>query len=321
MSQIAASAMAPFVTATAAGMFGFKSFTQLSEPRDLERIFETVEYTRWRSFRESPDSRYVVMTMPHVLARLPYGFNTRKIDEFDFEEVEQGADGSTAKKTAHEKYCWMNSAYVYAVRLTSAFSKTNWCTQVVGKENGGTIEGLPVHIFESDAGDKKIKCPTEVAITDRRDAELGKLGFMPLCWYKNTDYAVFFGTQTVHKAKKYVAAADNANSELSAMLPYIMASSRLGHFLKMIARDKQGSFMEASDCEKWLQDWVSQYVLADNNPSPQMKASYPLRECKVMVTADPKRPGVYGAQILLRPWLMMRELNAALSMVADLPKT
>ncbi len=204
--------------------------------------------------------------------------------------------------------------------MTNAFATTQWCTAIRGRENGGTAEGLPVHLFTSDSGDTQVKCPTEIAITDRRDAELSKLGFLPLCHYKNTDYSVFFGGQTVKKPKQFTSPKDTANSEISARLPYIMASSRIAHFLKMIARDKIGSFMEASDCQDWLNRWIAQYVLADDKPSEEMKKRFPLSEAKIEVREIPGKPGAYNATALLRPWLQMEELNAALSMVAEIPK-
>ena len=242
MSNVAAAAFCPFISA-AAGLFGFDRFTELSKPRDLERIFDTVEYTKWTSFRDSEDSRFVVLTMPRVLSRLPYGSQTRPVEEFDFEEVELDANGQ-AKAVSHDQYCWMNSAYVMGTRLTDAFAKYGFCTAIRGAEGGGKVEGLPTHIFTSDDGDLDLKCPTEIAITDRREAELSKLGFLPLCHYKNTDYSVFFGAQSAQRPKKYDRPEATANAAISARLPYIMASSRFAHYLKVIARDKIGSFME-----------------------------------------------------------------------------
>jgi type VI secretion system protein ImpC len=319
ISGVAAASFCPFVSAASPDLFGMKSFTELSRPRDLARLFDSKEYIKWKSFRETDDSRYVTLVMPRVLSRLPYGKNTKPIDEFNFEEVGLDASGKS-KPVAHENYAWMNAAYVYGTVLTNAFSTTQWCTAIRGKENGGTVSGLPVHTFTSDDGDTQVKCPTEIAITDRRDAELSKMGFLPLCHYKNTDYSVFFGGQTVQKPKQYTNPADTANSEISARLPYIMASSRIAHYLKMIARDKIGAFMEASDCQDWLNSWISNYVLADEKPSEEMKKRYPLREARIEVKEIPGKPGAYNATALLRPWLQMEELNASLSMVAEIPK-
>jgi len=319
MSGVAAGAHCPFITSADPKLFGFKSFTELASPRDLAKIFEAKEYARWKAFRESPDARFVAMTLPSVLARTPYGKQTITVDEFDYEEVPQDPAGH-AKPVPHDHYCWMNAAYVYGTRLTAAFARTNWCTSIVGKENGGAVEGLPMHYFMSDSGDTKIKCPSEVAITDRRDAELGKLGFLPLCWYKNTNYATFFEAQTVRKPQKCVSPKDSANEEISACLPYIMASSRMAHYLKMIGRDKQGAFLERSECQDWLERWISQYVLADDKPTAEMKSKFPLKEFKVEVKEIPGKPGAYNASILMRPWLIMKELNTALSMVAEIPR-
>lgn len=319
ISQVAAGAFCPFISATSPDMFGFKSFADLSKPRDIEKIFLSEDYIKWRSFRESEDSRFVVLTMPRVLSRLPYGRNTKTIDEFAYEEVELDADGR-AKPVPHDHYTWMNSAYVYGANLTAAFSKTNWCTAIRGVENGGKVEGLPTHVFKSDDGDLDAKCPTEVGITDRRDAELSKQGFLALCHFKNTDYSVFFGGQTTQKPKQYNDPSATANAAISARLPYIMAVSRIAHYLKVIARDKIGSFLERQDMEDFLKQWISAYVLADRNPSAEMKAKYPLAEATITVEEIPGKPGAYNAVALLRPWLQFEELNASLRMVASMPK-
>lgn len=319
MSNVAAAAFCPFISSAAPGMFGFESWTELSKPRDLAKIFDSVEYAKWNSFRDSDDSRFVVLTGPRVLSRLPYGSNTKAIDEFNFEEVDLDASGRS-KPVPHEHYSWMNSAYVLGEKLTNAFSETGWCTAIRGAEGGGKVENLPTHIFQSDDGDADMQCPTEIGITDRREAELSKLGFLPLCHYKNTDYSVFFGAQTVQRPKKYDNPDATANAAISARLPYIMATSRFAHFLKVMARDKIGSFMEAGDCEVWLNRWISNYVTADPSPSEETKARYPLREARVQVTEVPGAPGSYNAVAYLRPWLQMEELTASLRMVASIPK-
>jgi type VI secretion system protein ImpC len=319
MSNVAAASFCPFLTAAAPALFGFESFTELSKPRDLEKIFDTVEYAKWKSFRESDDSRFVVLGMPRVLSRLPYGANTKPVEEFEFEEVELDSKGRS-KEVPHDQYAWMNVSYVLGTRLTDAFSKYGFCTAIRGAEGGGKVEGLPAHIFTSDDGDPDMKCPTEVGITDRRENELSKLGFLSLCHYKNTDYSVFFGAQTAQKPKKYDRAAATANAAISARLPYIMASSRFAHYLKVIARDKIGSFMEREDCQKFLERWIANYVSADATPSAEVKARYPLREAKIEVTEVPGAPGSYNAVAWLRPWLQLEELTASLRMVARIPQ-
>ncbi len=248
VSNVAAAAFAPFISAAGAGMFGFDSWPELAKPRDLAKIFETQDYTKWRSFRDSEDARFVNLVLPRTLARLPYGAATKAIDEFDYEEAPQD-DAGAAKAMNHNDYCWMNAAYAMGARLTNAFSQYGFCTAIRGAEGGGKVENLPYHVFTSDDGDMDAKCPTEIAITDRREFELSNLGFLPLCHYKNTDYSVFFGAQTVQKPKKYDRPEATANAAISARLPYIMATSRFAHYLKVMARDKIGSFMEASDCE------------------------------------------------------------------------
>jgi len=319
MSNVAAAAFCPFLSAASPKLFGLDTYTELAQPRDLAKIFDTPEYTTWKSFRESEDARFVTLAMPRVLARLPYGANTKPVEEFDYEEVSLNPDGS-AKSVNHEEYCWMNAAYVLGTRLTDSFAQTGFCTAIRGAEGGGKVEGLPAHIFQSDDGDTDLKCPTELAITDRREKELSDLGFLPLCHYKNTDYAVFFGAQSVQKPKKYDRPEATANAAISARLPYIMATSRFTHFVKVIGRDKIGSFMEAEDCQAFLDRWIHNFVSADTNPAPEQRARYPLREAKVEVKEIPGAPGSYNAVLHLRPWLQMEELTASMRMVARIPK-
>jgi type VI secretion system protein ImpC len=319
MSAVAAAAFCPFITAASPKLFGFDDFVELAKPRDLAKIFDTVEYTKWRSYRDCEESRFVTLVMPRVLSRLPYGANTKAVEEFEYEEVALDRRGKP-KAVPHEQYCWMNAAYVLGARLTDAFAKSGFCTAIRGAEGGGKVEGLPTHVFTSDDGDQKLKCPTELAITDRREAELGKLGFLPLCHYKNTDFSVFFGAQTTQKPKKYDRPETAANAAISARLPYIMTTSRFAHYLKVIARDKIGSFMEVEDCQAWLERWIANYVSADPKPSAATKARYPLREAKIEVREVPGAPGSYHAVAWLRPWLQMEELTASLRMVARIPK-
>lgn len=319
MSNVAAASFCPFISAGSPKLFGFDSWNELSKPRDLEKIFDTVEYAKWRSFRDSEDSRFVTLVMPRVLSRLPYGASTKPIEEFEFEEVELDERGH-AKPVPHDHYSWMNAAYVQGTVLTRAFSKYNWCVAIRGAEGGGKVEGLPAHTFKSDDGDSDLKCPTEIGITDRREAELSKLGFLPLCHYKNTDYAVFFGAQTAQKPKKYDKPEATANAAISARLPYIMASARIAHYLKVMARDKIGSFLEVSDCEAWLNKWIKNYVNSNPNADQEMKARYPLAEAKIQVKEIPGKPGSYNAVAHLRPWLQFEELTTSLRMVARIPQ-
>jgi type VI secretion system protein ImpC len=319
MSNVAAAAFCPFITAASPKLFGFEKFPELAAPRDLEKIFDTVEYTQWKSYRESPDSRFVVLTMPRVLARLPYGANTKPIEEFEYEEVASDSKGR-GMPVPHEHYSWMNAAFVMGTKLTDAFAKYGFCVAIRGAEGGGKVEGLPAHIFRSDDGDPDLKCPTEIGITDRREAELSKLGFLPLCHYKNTDYAVFFGAQSTQKPLKYDRDAATANAAIMARLPYTMASSRFAHYLKVIARDKIGSFMEVNDCQKFLERWIANYVTGDPSPSQETKAKYPLKEAKIQVQEVPGKPGSYNAVAWLRPWLQLEELTTSLRMVASIPK-
>jgi type VI secretion system protein ImpC len=319
MSNVAAAAFCPFISAASSSLLGLKDWSDLSKPRDLEKIFESIEYAKWRSFRDSEDSRFVSLVMPRVLARLPFGAQTRPIEEFAYEEAELDSQGRH-RPMPHEHYTWMNAAYVLGTRLTDAFAKYGFCVAIRGAEGGGKVEGLPAHTFVSDDGDTDLKCPSEVGITDRREAELSKLGFLPLCHYKNTDYSVFFGAQTTQKPKKYDRPEATANAAISARLPYMMATSRFAHYLKVLARDKIGSFMEASNCEAWLNRWISNYINADPNSSQDMKAKFPLAEARVEVKEIPGKPGSYNAVAWLRPWLQLEELTTSLRMVARIPK-
>jgi len=318
MSQVAAAGFCPFISAANPGLFGFQRWTELTNVRDLAKIFDSVEYTKWKSYRESEDSRFVTLVLPRVLSRLPYGANTRPIDAFNFEEVELDASGK-ARPVPHEHYAWMNAAYVLGARLTESFSLSGFCTAIRGVENGGKVEGLPAHTFLSDDGDVDLKCPSEIGITGRREAELGKLGFLPLCHFKNTDYSVFFGAQTTQKPKIYDRPQATENAAISARLPYIMATARFAHYLKAIAVDKIGSFMEREDCEAWLNRWIMNYVNDSQEAGPEMRAKYPLRDARVEVKEIPGKPGAYNAKIYMRPWLQFEELTAALSMVTKIP--
>jgi type VI secretion system protein ImpC len=319
VSNVAAAGFTPFISAASAQMFGFENWTELAKPRDLAKIFESQEYTKWRSFRETEDSRFVSLVLPRVIARLPYGAATAPVDAFAYEEAPKDANGA-ARPMAHSEYCWMNAAYVMGARLTEAYAKSGFCVAIRGAEGGGKVENLPTHVFTSDDGDLDTKCPTEIGITDRREFELSNQGFLPLCHYKNTDYAVFFGGQTAQKPKKYDRPEATANAAISARLPYIMATGRFAHYLKVIARDKIGSFMEASDCEDWLNRWIMNYVNPNEKAGPETKARYPLREAKIEVREIPGKPGSYNAIAHLRPWLQMEELTTSLRMVARIPQ-
>ncbi len=276
MSNVAAAGFSPFLSAASPALFGFDDWAELNKPRDLEKVFESIEYTKWRSFRESEDSRFVTLTMPRVLARMPYGKNALQTEAFRYEEFSVDATSGLAINVDHEDYCWMNSSYVLGSRLTNAFSKYGFCTAIRGAEGGGRVDNLASHVFVSDDGDPDLKCPTEIGITDRREAELGKLGFLPLCHYKNTNYAVFFGAQTCQKPKIHDEPDATANAAIAARLPYMMATSRFAHYLKVMARDKIGSFVEADDVEAWLNRWILSYVNASEGGGQDIRAKYPL---------------------------------------------
>ncbi len=311
ISQTAAAAHAPFLTAANPDFFNLESFAQLDAPRDIGKVFDTTEYAKWKSFRASEDSRYVGLTCPRVLGRLPYGNDTKQVEAFHYEENVDGTD--------HSKYLWMNAAYALGTRLTNAFAQFGWCAAIRGVEGGGLVDGLPVHNFYTDEGDIAMKCPTEVPITDRREKELADQGFIPLVHCKGTDYAAFFSVQSAQKAKIYDQDAANANARLSTQLPYIMAVSRFAHYLKAMMRDKIGSFMSRTDCEIFLNKWIQNYVTPDDTASPYVKAQHPLREARIDVSEVPGKPGVYRAVAFLRPHFQLDELSVSLRLVAELP--
>ncbi len=311
ISQVAAAAHAPFIAAASPMLFDLDSFTQLGNPRDLAKTFESAELAGWRSFREAEDSRYVALTLPHVLLRLPYGPDTKPVDGFNFVEDVDGRD--------HSRYLWGNAAYALGARITDAVAQYGWPAAIRGVEGGGKVEGLPTHTFRTDEGDVALKCPTEIAITDRREKELSDLGFIALCHCKGTDYAAFFGGQTVQKPKTYNTDEANANARISAVLPYILATSRFAHYLKSIMRDKIGGFMTASNAQDFLNAWISQYVIIDDTAAPSIKAENPLRDARVDVTEVPGKPGVYNATVFIRPHFQLEELSASMRLVAELP--
>ncbi len=311
MAGVASTAHAPFIAAASPSLFNFESYTDLAGPRDLEKIFDNEAYLKWNMFRKSDDSRYVGLCLPHVLMRLPYGKDTVPVEEFDFEENVDGRD--------HSKYLWGNAAYAFAARLTDAFARHEWCAAIRGVEGGGLVEGLPTHTFTTDDGDIATKCPTEIAITDRRENELAKLGFIPLSYYKGTDTAAFMGAQSVQKPQLYLDDDANANSRLSTQLQYIFACSRFAHFLKVMMRDKIGSFMSRDQCETFLNRWIAKYVLLDDMAPQDLKAKVPLREARIEVTEVAGKPGAYNAVAFLRPHFQLEALSVSLRLVAKLP--
>jgi type VI secretion system protein ImpC len=313
VSNVAAAAHAPFLTGTSPDMLNMDSFSTIDAPRDMAKIFDSAEYAKWKSFRQSEDSRYVGLCLPHILMRLPYGKNGASIEGFNYEE---GVDGSD-----HNKYLWGNAAWALGARLTAAFANYGWCAAIRGVEGGGLVEGLPTHTFTTDSGDVALKCPTESPITDRREKELADLGFVPLLHCKGTDYAAFFSVQSGQKPKLYDKDAANANARLSTQLPYILAISRFAHYMKVMMRDKIGSFMSRGECENFLNTWILQYVVGNDNVAAEVKARKPLREAKIEVVEVPGKPGVYRAVAYLKPHFQLDELSVSLRLVADLPQS
>ena len=312
MAKNCAAAHTPFIAGVSPAVMQMDSWSELSNPADLAKIFTTAEYAAWRSLRESDDARYLGLAMPRFLARLPYGAKTAPVDEFDFEEDTEGADST--------KYCWANSAFAMATNITRAFKYFGWCSRIRGVESGGAVEGLPVHTFPTDDGGVDMKCPTEIAIGDRREAELAKLGFMPLIHRKNSDFAAFIGAQSLQKPAVYDDPDATANANLAARLPYLFACCRFAHYLKCIVRDKIGAFKEREDMQKWLQNWIMQYVDGDPaNSSEETKARKPLAAAEVVVEAVEGNPGYYTSKFYLRPHYQLEGLTVSLRLVSKLP--
>ncbi|WP_375286779.1 type VI secretion system contractile sheath large subunit [Sphingomonas sp.] len=312
LARIGAAAHAPFIAASAPTLFGMESWTELSNPRDLGKLFDAQEYMAWRSFRASEDSRYLALTMPRFLGRQTYGANTDPVEEFAFEEDTSGL---------HDKHLWLNAAYAMGTRITDAFANYGWCTRIRGVESGGTVEELPTATFPTDDGGIDMKCPTEIAISDRREAELSAAGMLALIHRKNTDQATFIGGQTLHKPKAYENADATANANLSARLPYIFASCRFAHYLKCMVRDWVGGTREAPQLQRDLQNWVLQYV--DGSPdtsSEETKARLPLKDAQVQVVPDEENPGYYQGKFMFVPHYQLEGMDIALSMVSRLPK-
>ena len=312
IAQISAAAHAPFISAADASVMQMDSWQELSNPRDLTKIFSTPEYAAWRSLRESDDAKYLALTMPRTLSRLPYGAKSDPVEEFDFEEDTNGAD--------HSRFAWQNSAYAMAVNINRSFKEYGWCSRIRGVESGGAVESLPAFTFPTDDGGVDMKCPTEIAISDRREAELAKNGFMPLIHKKNSDMAAFIGAQSLQKPVEYDDPDATANANLAARLPYLFATCRFAHYLKCIVRDKVGSFKEREDMQKWLQAWVMNYVDGDpENSSEITKAEKPLAAAEVVVEEIEGNPGYYTSNFYLRPHYQLEGLTVSLRLVSKLP--
>jgi type VI secretion system protein ImpC len=312
IAQISAAAHAPFLTAAAPSLLNMETWQELANPRDLAKIFGTPAYAAWKSLRQSEDSRYVGLTMPRVLARMPYGAKTSPVDEFAFEEDTAGAD--------HTKYVWTNAAYSMATNVTRSFKLYGWCARIRGAESGGMVEGLPVHSFPTDDGGVDMKCPTEIGITDRREKELADCGFMPISHWKNTDYAVFVGAQSLQKPQAYDDADATANANLAARLPYLFATCRFAHYLKCMVRDKIGGFATKESMESWLNKWISNFVDSNPTSSEETKARFPLSEAQVVVEEDQENPGYYSSKFYLKPHYQLEGLTVSLRLVSKLPK-
>jgi type VI secretion system protein ImpC len=312
MAKIAAAAHAPFLTGAAPSVMQMESWQELANPRDLTKIFTTPEYAAWRSLRESDDARYLALCMPRFLSRVPYGAKTAPVDEFAFEEDTEGAD--------HNKYTWSNAAYAMAVNVNNSFKQYGWCSRIRGIESGGAVTNLPTHSFPTDDGGVDMKCPTEIAISDRREAELSKNGFLSMVHRKNSDFAAFISGQSLQKPQEYEDADATANAALAARLPYLFACNRFAHYLKCIVRDKVGSFKSRDAMEDWLNSWILNYVDGDPmNSSEETKATRPLAAAQVEVSEVDGAPGYYQSKFYLKPHYQLEGLTVSLRLVSKLP--
>jgi type VI secretion system protein ImpC len=312
IAQVSSASHAPFIAAAAPTLMGMESWNELSNPRDLAKIFTTPDYAAWRSLRESDDSRYLALAMPRTLARLPYGAKTDPVEEFDFEEDTAGADSS--------KYTWQNAAYAMAVNVNRSFKEYGWCSRIRGVESGGAVQNLPTHTFPTDDGGVDMKCPTEIAITDRRSAELDRMGLLPLVHRKNSDMAAFISAQSLNKPEEFDDPDATANAALAARLPYMFACSRFAHYLKCIVRDKIGSFSSRDQIQSWLQNWILNYVDGDPaNSSEEAKARKPLAAAEVVVEEVEGAPGYYSSKFYLKPHYQLEGLTVSLRLVSRLP--
>jgi type VI secretion system protein ImpD len=314
VSHVAAAAFAPFIASADPAMFALDDFTGLQQPLNLSKTFDQLEYLKWRAFRDTEDARFVGLTMPRVLARLPYEDDGSRVDGFRFREETEGPDRG--------KYLWGSAAYAFGAVLVRAFDRSGWLAGIRGVSrddvSGGLAPDLPVHCFTTDRRGVAPKCSTDAIITDAQEHELSELGFIPLCHCADTELSAFFTNQSVQKPRVYDEPAATMNARISAMLQYMLCVSRFSHYLKVAARDKIGSFTEAEQCESYLYKWLQQYVTSDGDATPEVKAEYPLREAGVRVREQPGKPGSYLCVAHLWPHYELDELVATVKVTTEL---
>ena len=312
LAKIASASHSPFFSSASPALLGRDSWTELPQIYDVGEVFENKEYAQWKTFRESEDARYVGLCLPRVLSREPYGPNTLPVEAFNFEEETDGHAGS--------KYAWMNAAYAMAANVARAHKDYGWTVQIRGVQSGGEVINLPVHTFETEEGDTDLKCPTEVSITARREAELSKAGLIPLVHRQNTDKAAFIGAQSVYKPRQFADPDATASDNLSSRIPYMFAVSRFAHYLNHMIRDKIGSTHEREQLQRDLQNWITQYVhLSPSNASDADKAKRPLAAAEVKIVEDPENPGYYLGNFYLRPHFQLEGMDIGMSLVSKLP--
>ncbi|MBI3871717.1 MAG: type VI secretion system contractile sheath large subunit [candidate division Zixibacteria bacterium] len=311
-ASVGAMAHAPFIAAASPQFFGEDSWLKFPNLKDLKSIMEGPRYTKWRGFRESEDARYVGLTAPRFLLRLPYSKTDNPVKSFDYNET------VTDK---HSSYLWGNTAFTFATRLTDSFAKWRWCPNIIGPKGGGAVENLPIHTFEA-MGEVQAKIPTEILITERREFELAEEGFIGLTMRKDSDNACFFSANSAQKPKTFGISAEGKDAELNyklgTQLPYMFIVSRLAHYLKVIQRENLGSWKERSDLERELNDWIRQYVVDMDNPKPGVRSRKPLRKAQVTVEDVEGNPGWYKVDLKVRPHFKYMGSDITLSLVGKL---
>jgi type VI secretion system protein ImpC len=314
VASVGAMAHAPFIAAAGPQFFGVDDFQKLPQLKDLKSIFEGPQYTKWQSFRESEDARYVALALPRFLLRLPYGPDTQPVKAFNYEE---------SVRASHEHYLWGNAAFTFASRLTDSFAKYRWCANIIGPMGGGAVEDLPLHQYEA-MGAVQTKIPTEVLISERREFELAEEGFIGLTMRKGSDNAAFFSANSVQKPKFFGISKEGKQAELNyklgLQLPYMFVINRLAHYLKVIQRENIGTWKERTDLDRELNEWIRQYVADQENPSASVRSRRPLRQAQVTVDDVEGEPGWYRVGLKVRPHFKYMGADFTLSLVGKLDK-
>ncbi len=311
ISKVAAAAHMPFIGSVGPAFFLKNSMEDVAAIKDIGNYFDRAEYIKWKSFRDTDDSRYIGLTMPRVLGRLPYGPDTVPVRSFNYIEEVKGPD--------HEKYLWTNASFAFAANMVRSFINNGWCVQIRGPQAGGAVQDLPIHLYDLGTGNQ-VKIPSEVMIPETREFEFANLGFIPLSYYKNRDYACFFSANSTQKPALYDTADATANSRINARLPYIFLLSRIAHYLKLIQRENIGTTKDRRLLELELNTWVRGLVTEMTDPGDELQASHPLRDAKVVVEDIEDNPGFFRVKLYAIPHFQVEGMDVNLSLVSQMPK-